>query len=101
MNSFGIFLKIVSKILRGIAKYVPAIYPLFKAKSEFNNRGTIFNRSSQFVRFVDGMDIVGRTFEKVVYLYIPLERKTPTAGPVVKASKIMYRLVNGVMRDRI
>ena len=65
-----------------------------------NSRGTIFNRSSQFICFADDMDIVGRTFAKVAELYTRLKREATKVGLVVNASKTKYMLVGGTERDR-
>ena len=72
-------------------------------RADFNMRGTIFNRSNQFICFADDMDIVGRTFEAVKNAYTDLKREAEKVGLRVNVAKTKYLLAGGTesLRARI
>ena len=66
-------------------------------------RGTIINRSNQFICYADDMDIVGRTFEDVARRYTELKREADKVGLKVNVAKTKYLLAGGTesLRTRI
>ncbi|XP_052563941.1 uncharacterized protein LOC128092892 [Culex pipiens pallens] len=72
-------------------------------RAGFNMRGTIINRSSQFICYADDMDIVGRTFEDVARRYTELKREADKVGLKVNVAKTKYLLAGGTesLRTRI
>ncbi|XP_058449190.1 uncharacterized protein LOC131429160 [Malaya genurostris] len=70
-------------------------------RAGLNSRGTISMKSSQFVCFVDDMDISAKNFGTVAELYTRLKREAAKVGLVVNASKTKYMLVGGTEHDRI
>lgn len=69
-------------------------------RAEFNMRGTIFNKSGQFICFVDDVDVVGRTFEVVADRYTRLKREADRIGLKINTSKTKYMLAGATERDR-
>ena len=69
-------------------------------RAAYNMRGTIFNRSSQFICFADDVDIVGRTFETVAENYTRLKREAEKIGLKINTSKTKYMLAGGTEHDR-
>ncbi|XP_052562523.1 uncharacterized protein LOC128092541 [Culex pipiens pallens] len=72
-------------------------------RAGFNMRGTIINRSNQFICYADDMDIVGRTFEDVARRYTELKREADKVGFKVNVAKTKYLLAGGTesLRTRI
>ncbi|XP_052562748.1 uncharacterized protein LOC128092589 [Culex pipiens pallens] len=73
-------------------------------RAGFNMRGTIINRSNQFICYADvAMDIVGRTFEDVARRYTELKREADKVGLKVNVAKTKYLLAGGTesLRTRI
>ena len=72
-------------------------------RAGFNMRGTIINRSSQFICYADDMDIVGRTREEVTKQYTILKREAEKVGLRVNVAKTKYMLAGGTesLRARI
>lgn len=68
-------------------------------RAEFNIRGMIFNRSSQFVCFADAMNIISRTFENVENLYTRLKRQA--AKVELLALETKYMLVRRTKHYRV
>ena len=58
-------------------------------------RGTIINKSSQFICYADDMDIVGRTLEEVTKQYTALKREAEKVGLKVNVAKTKYLLAGG------
>lgn len=69
-------------------------------RAEFNMRGTIFNKSGQFICFADDVDVVGRTFEVVADRYTRLKREADRIGLKINTSKTKYMLAGATERDR-
>src|SRR5450830_1123989 len=61
-------------------------------RAGYNMRGTIFNKSSQFICFANDVDIVGRTFQVVAEQYTKLKREAEKVGLKVNTSKTKYLL---------
>ena len=61
-------------------------------RAGFDMRGTIFNRSGQFICFADDVDIVGRKFETVADQYTRLKREADRIGLKTNTSKTKYML---------
>ncbi|XP_058064584.1 uncharacterized protein LOC131214222 [Anopheles bellator] len=69
-------------------------------RADTNTRGTIYNKSSQFVCFADDMDIVGRTTAAVSEQFARLKREAAKVGLLINASKTKYMLASGTEADR-
>ena len=69
-------------------------------RAGFDMRGTIFNRSGQFICFADDVDIVGRKFETVADQYTRLKREADRIGLKINTSKTKYMLAGGSEHDR-
>lgn len=64
-------------------------------RAGFNIRGTIINKSSQFICFADDKDIVGRTFQVVAEQYTRLKLEAVKVGLGVNVAKTKYLLARG------
>jgi endonuclease/exonuclease/phosphatase family metal-dependent hydrolase len=69
-------------------------------RAAYNMRGTIFNKSSQFICFADDVDIVGRRFEAVAENYTRLKREAERIGLRINTAKTKYMLAGGTEADR-